>query len=220
MANIDWGQILQTGLGMAQQYSAGRQQGRQNAAQFQQQQNAQAIGQNNSQNNVLLQMAQIELLRKQMEEANRGNRAQQVARGDAQANVRDVQIDAPSHITKFNISGGMRPSALGPNARMAGQELSNQALAALIEGDSFMPINPRGPVDLNAGMPTESTFDKIMGIAGAVGGGIQGYRQGQQAQQSSNVMQQLMQQYMQPQGGTQSSYADALQRYANMGFGT
>lgn len=178
---VDWGTIAQVGLSAASNYANSRNQARTQAAGAAQTQNAQAIQQNNGQNNVLLQMAQIELLRKQMEEQNRNGRAQQTARGDALANVQDVSISRPSHITDFNISGGMRPSALGPNARQAGAELSNQALAKLLEGDSFMPMNTAGPVDLNANMPTESTFDKIMGGIGTAGNVWQSYEQQQKA---------------------------------------
>ena len=181
MAGMDWGALAQVGLSAASNYANSRNQARTQAAGAAQTQNAQSIQQNNSQNNVLLQMAQIELLRKQMEEQNRNGRAQQTARGDALANVQDVSISRPSHITDFNISGGMRPSALGPNARQAGAELSNQALAKLLDGDTFMPITPTGPVDLNANMPTESTFDKMMGAAGSVGNVWQAYEQQQKA---------------------------------------
>lgn len=206
---MDWGSLAQIGLSMASNYANNRQQGKQQAAQFAQGQNQQAVAQNNSQNNVLLQMAQIELLRKQMQEQNRPARARQVALGDALANVQDVNIDAPSHITKFNISGGMRPSMLGPNARQAGSELSNQALASLLEGDSFMPINPRGPVSLDANMPQgDSTLDKIMALAGTVGNGYDAYQQ-----------RQLINRMMPPQGtpagvqgGANGSYQDALVR--------
>lgn len=209
---VDWGSIAQIGLNLASNYAAGRNQARQQAAGAQQVQNQQAIQQNAQQNNVLMQMAQMELLRKEMEERNRQNRAQQVGLGDALANVQDVRIDAPSHITRFNVSGGMRPSALGPNARMAGRELSGQALAALMEGDSFMPIRPRGPVDLSADMPEESAFDKIMGLAGTAGSVWNAYNQRQQGQAGPQMGT--------PQavtGGANSSYAEALRRFMNMG---
>jgi hypothetical protein len=208
---MDWGSLAQIGLSMASNYANSRQQGRQNAAQFSQGQNSQAVAQNNSQNNVLLQMAQIELLRKQMQEQNRPQRAQATALGDALANVQDARVSAPSHITRFNVSGGLRPSALGPNARAAGAELSNQSLAALRQGDSFMPINPRGPVNLDANMPDgPSTMENIMGLAGAAGNAYDAY---QQRQLINQMMPQTQQQPGTPggvQGGMNMSYADLL----------
>jgi hypothetical protein len=207
---MDWGALAQMGLSMASNYANSRQQGRQQAAQFSQGQNTQAVAQNNSQNNVLLQMAQIELLRKQMQEQNRPQRAQATALGDALANVQDARVSAPSHITRFNVSGGMRPSALGPNARRAGAELSNQSLAALLEGDSFMPIKPRGPVNLDANMPDDpSTFENIMGLAGTAGNAYDAYQQRQ-------IINQLMPQTQGTpagvQGGANGSYQDAIRR--------
>jgi hypothetical protein len=214
---VDWGQIAQVGMQMAGNYAANRAAGRQQAAAAQQDQNRTAVQQNANQNSVLLQMAQLELLRKQMEEHNRTNRTRQAALGDLIANTRDVSFDAPSHITKFNVSGGLRPSALGPNARQAGGELSSQALAALLEGDSFAPVNPVGPVDLNANMPKESAFDKIMGLAGGVGGAIQGVR----AQGQTNASQQQMLDLWSRMvgGGANSNFNNAMQAYAGNGFG-
>ena len=219
---MDWGKLLQTGLTLARNHSNDRQQGRQNAAQFQQGQNSQAIAQNNAQNNVMLQMAQMELLRKQFEQASRQTNARQAAQGGVMANVQDVSIQRPSHITNIPISGGMRPSAMGANGRAAGQAMSNQALASLLEGQSFMPLNPQAPVDVNAGMPKESALDKILGVAGGIGGAMQAYKQEQRGQQTQDLMQQLMQRYGQGtpqgvQGGTNASYADALRTIVNMG---
>lgn len=204
---VDWGTIAQVGLNLASNYSKGRNDARNNAIVGQQTQNAQAIAQNTQQNNVLLQMAQLELLRKEMAERNRMERARQAAIGGTMANVQDVRVDAPSHITRFNVSGGLRPSAMGPAGRAAGQELSGQALAALMEGDSFMPVRPVGPVNLNANMPRESTFDKIMALAGTVGNAYQAY----QTQRGSGMGPQAGTP-MAVQGGVNSSYEDALRR--------
>jgi phage-related tail protein len=196
---VNWGSIASAGMQLASQYAAQRQQAAQQAQQSQQVQNQQGIAQNQGQNNVLLQMAQIELLRKQMQEQNRSGRAAQTAMGDVMANVQDAHVSAPSHIPRFEVSGGLRPSALGPNARAAGGALSNQALAALLEGDSFMPITPAGPINLDATMPEESTFDKWMGGIGAAGNVFQAMQQRQQLQQAQapRSFQDALQAYMQ-----------------------
>jgi hypothetical protein len=90
--------------------------------------------------------------------------------------------------------------------------LSNQSLAALIEGDSFMPIRPAGPVKLDANMPSgPSTFEQIMSLAGAAGNVYDGYQQ----RQIINQMQPQAQQPGTPggvQGGANGSYQDALMR--------
>ena len=62
-------------------------------------------------------------------------RTRQAAYGDALQNVQDVNIDfqpTTGALPKFNVSGGLRPSIFGDNARAAGGELGNQALAALM----------------------------------------------------------------------------------------
>jgi hypothetical protein len=201
---FNWGALIAAGMNTAGQYAASRANSQQQAQQMQQTQNAQGVAQNQGQNNVLLQMAQIELLRKQMEEQNRGGRAAQVAQGDLQANVQDARVSAPSHIPRFEVSGGLRPSAMGPNARAAGGTLSNQSLAALLQGDDFMAINPTGPIDLDASMPKESTLDKIMGGIGTAGNVMQSMQQAQALQQQqaqAKSFQDALLKYLAPQGG-------------------
>ena len=47
----------------------------------------------------------------------------QVGVGDLLANVQDVEIEGlPSYIHKVNFTGGLRPSALGPMSRQAGDQ--------------------------------------------------------------------------------------------------
>ena len=61
-------------------------------------------------------------------------RTKQAAYGDALQNVQDVNIDfqpATGTLSKFGVTGGLRPSMFGANARAAGGELSTQALEAL-----------------------------------------------------------------------------------------
>lgn len=213
---VDWGQIAQVGMNLASQYANNRQQARAAAAGAQQTQNAQAITQNNQQNNVLLQMAQMELLRKQFEQASRQTNAQQTARGDLMANVQDARFSRPAGVANISLSGGLRPSALGPNAREAGRTLSNQALSALMSGESFMPITPVGPVDLDANMPQESTFDKILGLVGTAGNAYQGYQQMQQGQQQQTFMNDLLKQMQQEQQKRQ--FNDAVRQFAGAGM--
>lgn len=183
---INWGQVAGIVGSLASNYAGAR-----NAARQQQQvqattQNSQEIAQRQNQNQLMLQMAQLEMLRKQMEESNRQNRAYQTGRGDLLANVQDVRIDTPGHIPRVNISGGLRPSALGPNARAAGATLSNEALAALMEGDSFMPTPMQGMVDLDANMPREGWFDKLMGAVGAAGNVYGAYQAANQPTQGAS----------------------------------
>lgn len=213
---VDWGKIAQVGMNLASQYANNRQQARAGAAQAQQTQNSQGIAQNNAQNNVLLQMAQIELLRKELEQRSRPQNAQQVGLGDLLANTQDASFSRPSHITNMSLSGGLRPSALGPNAREAGRTLSTQALDALKGGQSFMPLTMAGPIDLNANMPQESLFDKILAGAGAVGGAMGAYDQTQKQAQQETFMQELLKQMQQEQ--QRRTFKDAVDTYGGMGL--
>lgn len=183
---IDWGTIAKVGATLASNYANSRNQQRQQAQGNAQVQNQQALQQNAQQNNVALQLALLDLQRRQQTEQNRGTRASQAVRGDLISNVQDASVQAGSHIPRLNISGGLRPSALGGKARMAGDEMSRQALLAMLQGDQFAPVGLAGPIDLNANQPRESTFDKIMAGIGTAGNIWQAYGAARQPQTATS----------------------------------
>lgn len=109
-------------------------------------------------------------------------RTRQAAYGDALKNIQDVNIDFQPQTgpaTKFNVTGGLRPSMFGENARAAGGELGRQALLALMT-KSDVPGMPTLPaqsdlVDLpELSQPKGSgALEKITGGVG-LGGSILG----------------------------------------------
>lgn len=86
-------------------------------------------------------------------------RADQTRRGDLQANVQDVVIPDNGRVKVAHWQGGVRPSAMGPNARAAGAQLSNSAMSAM--GNENLPTAPM----LSAGVPG------VTPLAGGAGGG-------------------------------------------------
>lgn len=100
-----------------------------------------------------------------------GQLAQQAAQGDVMSNVQDTQFSGlPSYIHQANISGGLKPSLLGPNARQAGQTLSRNALMQLMAGDTNLPKAP----ELTP-LPEASTmdgFNKGLSRVGAFAGAL------------------------------------------------
>jgi hypothetical protein len=105
-------------------------------------------------------------------------RAQQTILGDAMQSVQDVDIEGmPSHIPRIRFTGGLRPSLLGPSARAAGAELSNQALQALqSRSDVPGPMAPLNTQGLLIAPPTASQLpqatksDSIMNALATIGG--------------------------------------------------
>jgi hypothetical protein len=94
-------------------------------------------------------------------------RSNQTARGDLLANVQDLKIGRPagSTIPTFPNSGGLRPSALGPNARQAGSEMSRQALLKLMEGEDLPQYEAPKPPTLDTG----GFLEDFLGGAGIAG---------------------------------------------------
>jgi hypothetical protein len=119
------------------------------------------------------QAAQLDLQRKMFGEDARAGRAKQAALADLISNLQDISIDVPG-IQAANVTGGLRPSTMGATGRQGMAELSKQALAKLLEGDTFTGGNILTPPTL-AGMPqrggVESTLDWL-GLLGSAAGGI------------------------------------------------
>lgn len=142
---MSWAQaipLITAGLGLAGQVaaakSAGRAEGRAQEATI-----AQGTDATNSRNYQTEQNAN--LLAAQLAAANALDRSRlgieapqartkQALLGDLIANLKDVQIQGPAHLPQINISGGLRPSALGAGAQAAGKGLTAQALQALLSG--------------------------------------------------------------------------------------
>jgi hypothetical protein len=109
-------------------------------------------------------------------------RAQQVGLGDLLANVQDVQMTGmPSYIPHMAFTGGLRPSALGPNARLAGQNLSRQALEAQMSGADIPDMPNVSQLGTNAPALTplqqSGKLDTLLSVLGAAGLGAGTYQE-------------------------------------------
>lgn len=97
--------------------------------------------------------------------------AHQAGQGDVMSNVQDVNISGlPSNVHMGNVTGGLRPSLLGPNARQAGQTLSRNALLQLLQGDTNLPKAPQ-----LTPLPQANGLDKVnagLGYAGSMAGAL------------------------------------------------
>lgn len=120
-----------------------------------------------TQQNAQMGAGQLDLQRKGFSEDARGGRAKQAMIGDLLSRLQDVNISVPG-IQTANVTGGLRPSALGETGRGAGAELAKQALLKLMQGDTF-----EGGQVLNAPglsqLPKAGTWEKIAGVGGTIG---------------------------------------------------
>ena len=119
------------------------------------------------------QAGQLDLQRKMFSEDARAGRGKQAALADLLSNLQDISINVPG-IQTANVTGGLRPSAMGATGRQGMAELSKQALAALMSGDTFTGGEILNPNPLTA-MPkaggTEQVLDWV-GLLASLGGGI------------------------------------------------
>ena len=118
----------------------------------------------------------------------------QALMGGLMANLQDVNIDRPngSTVPTFNVSGGLRPSAMGQDARGAGAEMSRAALMNMLSGGPA-PIEMGPQADLGAGyqappnlqLPQAGLGEKLLGgigLGSSLLGGLGAFMGGQQEQ--------------------------------------
>lgn len=110
--------------------------------------NARAIAENNR---ALADVARFNL------EAP-GLRTNQAARGEILATMQDAPRTGDARVDKW-AGGGLRPSAIGPQGRQAGSELSRQALLALMNNSDRITPQPIPQSNPSAG-------ENLMGGAG------------------------------------------------------
>jgi hypothetical protein len=142
--------VITAGLGLAGQVAAQRSAARAGARQ--QEAGANMAQDRYAQDNYAAQQ-NATLTAASMAEAARLKRAQlgmdapeqrtkQALWGDIIGNIQDAKISGlGAHIPKVSVSGGFRPSLIGPGGQQAGKQLQTQALQALMTG-SDVPAMP------------------------------------------------------------------------------
>lgn len=124
-------------------------------------------------------------------------RAKQAAYGDGLKNIQDVNVDfnaTTGALPQFNVSGGLRPSMFGANARGAGDELGRQALMALMTKSDIPAMTDVPEASALVDLPEmtapkgSGVLEKTLGgvglggsILGGIGDVLKKRKQGQQA---------------------------------------
>lgn len=120
-----------------------------------------------------LDRAALEMARRKYALDAPTTKARQAALGDLMANVQDFQMKGGGggRVQPMQFAGGLRPSALGPNARGAGAEMSRQALMSMLAGEKFDDV---AATDFRSGilkpptlskLPQASGLDKFLNVA-------------------------------------------------------
>lgn len=131
------------------------------------------VNQANVQNNYdknALQLYQEQQAAAKMGLEAPGYLAGQTARGDLMANLQPASFSGlPSYIHIPTMTGGLTPADLGPNARSAGTNLSQQSLSKLLAGpSSYMPTAPSlTPLPTSSGLAGNLALG--LGLAGTAG---------------------------------------------------
>jgi hypothetical protein len=141
--------------------------GRQQEALFQMQQDALRNQQYTTAQNAQTQAAQTDLARKGFTETARSSRAKQALVGDLLQNLQDVNINVPG-IQTAQISGGLRPSAMGADSKASLAEMVRQAILAQQTPDQFQGGQILAQPGVTA-LPQASGWEKLAGVLGTAG---------------------------------------------------
>ena len=87
-----------------------------------------------------LNRANLDLSRRNFSLNAPSTRADQSIRGSMMANLQDARVDAPAHLRRATITGGMRPSVLGDDTRALGREMMAKSLRDQMAGDEFEDV--------------------------------------------------------------------------------
>lgn len=147
--------------------AAGAAEGRYREGLLQNQRDALRNQQYGTQQGAQFNLGALDLQRQQFGEQARGTRGKQATIGNLLQNIQDVSLNVPG-IAKGNITGGLRPSALGPGGRAAGGELARQAMLKLMTPDTFTGGEILTPPELTP-IPQPSTLENIGGAGGVIG---------------------------------------------------
>lgn len=130
-----------------------------------------------------LDRAQLDLIRRQFGLNATDQRMRQATRGGLLANVQDVQVSHP-RANIPTITGGIRPSALGKDARDMGALVARQALMDQMKGDTFADVPGQdwtGAVLPKPGVTPgvqPTGLDTALNLIGAAGAGLGAYGAG------------------------------------------
>jgi hypothetical protein len=140
--------------------------------------------------------AALELQRKAYADAAPMSRYKQALLGSLAANARDVSASRPAGVPNISFGGGLRPSAIGPTGRAAGEAMAAQAMLRLLKGDQFSDVgaapDPKvlSPTSLSP-LPKSNILDRILGglsVAGMAAGAYNLSQGGGAGSASSDAM--------------------------------
>ena len=135
--------------------------------------NDQRLSQYQTQQGAQMQQGQLDLNRQQFNESSEASRMKRALIGALLGNVQDAQISVPG-IKTAQISGGLRPSALGENGRGLAELMAKLASEKAQAGNTYQGGEMLAPPNLTdlGGMRQggNGILNALAGISSAIGG--------------------------------------------------
>lgn len=132
--------------------------------------------------------AGLDLKQRQFGIDSNNNAFKNAMRSAVAKNIQDVNYSAPKGVTIPTVTGGMRPSAMGPEGRAAADTMNSQAMLSLMNGEKFDPL----PALERTSAPTFKGSGAVENIAGAVGMGANAVNGANAAAKQSDFQTKIM----------------------------
>lgn len=191
---MNWWDLLKTGLGVVGNLAGARESGRQQANDATILQDQMRQRDIEARENATRDRARIEMDQTQQRRSSLNDAYKQALYSALTMNMKDASLNRPEGIPTITMSGGLRPSAIGPQGREAAKILQGHAMRTLLAGgDEFskLPDMERfRPSTLQSG----GTVDNILGLAGAIGGGFEQFDARRQQSENNTLIRDLMEQ--------------------------
>jgi len=127
----------------------------------------------NAAENALQNRAGIDLQQRAFSQGAQTDAYKKALQSALAMNVQDAKISRPPGMNQFNFTGGLRPSALGEQGKLAAETMNKLAMEKLMNGEKFAPLpaleRTAAPEYKNAGF-----WENLMGGIGAVGNAVSG----------------------------------------------
>lgn len=188
--------LIGAGLGAAGSMAEGREKGRAVENANTTLQDNQRLIANRDFESGLQDRAKLDMDRREFAQKSRGTNFADALKSSIAMNLRDGAFNRPEGIPTISLSGGLRPSAMGEQGRAAAAAMNDQAMRALLAGETFdeLPALERfTPTEMKKG----GALDTILGIAGTLGKAGENLEARQEQNTQSSLIQKLLAQAQQ-----------------------
>lgn len=147
---------------------------------------------------ALMNRAGLDLKQRDFAQGSQNNAYKNALLSSMAMNMKDVSANRPKGIPTIAFSGGMRPSAIGPEGRAAAATMNKKSLASLVGGEQFDKMPAYAGVDAPE-YKNPGFWENALGVTGMVGKQVAGQQDAARQNEFQNKILAQIEKLNQPQ---------------------